>query len=112
MDLQLKDLIFEKMYLLFQKLQPAMSNLEYAEIELKTEENKLLLETDFEKELGKSRTNKDERNAFIKPLLSKYEEKVDDLDYEVKFYKNKIEILNDLIKAQRTLLTIEGALKQ
>lgn len=112
MDLQLQDLIFEKMYLLFQKLQPAIKDLETARIELQVNRDKLLLETDFEKELGKSRTNKDERMAVIKPLLAPFEDKVDEFNDKVKFYKDKLEILNDLIKAQRTLLSIEGALKQ
>lgn len=112
MDLQLKDLIFEKMYLLFQKLQPAIKDLETAKIDLQVNKDKFLLETDFEKELGKSRTNKDERMAVIKPLLAPFEDKVDEFNDKVIFYKNKLEILNDLIKAQRTLLSIEGALKQ
>jgi len=112
MDLQLQDLIFEKMYILFQKLQPAIKDLETAKIDLQVNKDKFLLETDFEKELGKSRTNKDERMAVIKPLLAPFEDKVDKFEDTVTFYKNKLNILNDLIKAQRTLLTIEGALKQ
>jgi len=112
MDLQLKDLIFEKMYLLFQKLQPAMKNLESAKIELKDKKDDLLLNTDFKEKLNESRPTIAMKEAYIKPLVIKQQQKVDGFEDTVTFYKNKLNILNDLIKAQRTLLSIEGALKQ
>lgn len=110
MDLQLMDLIFEKMFLLFQRLQPAMKDLENAKIELQNNKDKLLLETNFKKELGESRPTIAMKEAYMKPLLSKFEDKVDEYNDLVVFYKDKINVVNDLIKAQRTLLTIEGAL--
>lgn len=112
MNLQLEQLIFEKMYLLFEKLRISENNLESAKIELEIEKNRLLLETDFEKELGKSRTNKDERMAVIKPFLAKFEEEVDNENSNVIFYKDKLSVINDLIKKERLLLRIGGDLKE
>lgn len=112
MDLKLQDLIFEKMYLLFQKLQPAMKNWESAKIELKDKKDDLLLNTDFKETLNESRPTIAMKEAYIKPLVIKQQQKVDKFEDSVTFYKNKLNILNDLIKAQRTLLDIEGALKQ
>ena len=112
MDLKLQDLIFEKMYLLFQKLQPAMKNLESAKIELQDKKDDLLLNTDFKEKLNESRPTVAMKEAYIKPLVIKQQQKVDEFEDSVVFYKNKLNILNDLIKAQRTLLDIEGALKQ
>ena len=51
------------------------------------------------------------KEAYIKPLCVKQQQKVDTYEDKVTFYKNKLNILNDLIKAQRTLLSIEGALQ-
>lgn len=110
MDLQLMDLIFEKMFLLFQRLQPAMKDLESAKIELQNNKDKLLLETDFKTELGESRPTVAMKEAYMKPLLATFEEEVDKYNDLVMFYKDKVNVLNDLIKAQRTLLAIEGAL--
>ena len=112
MDLKLQDLIFEKMYLLFQKLQPAMKNWESAKIELQDKKDDLLLNTDFKEKLNESRPTVAMKEAYIKPLVIKQQQKVDEFEDSVVFYKNKLNILNDLIKAQRTLLDIEGALKQ
>lgn len=112
MDLKLQDLIFEKMYLLFQKLQPAMKNLESAKIELQDKKDDLLLNTDFKEKLNESRPTIAMKEAYIKPLVIKQQQKVDKFEDSVTFYKNKLNIINDLIKAQRTLLDIEGALKQ
>lgn len=111
MDLQLKDLIFEKMYLLFQKLQPAMKELEQAKINLQQEKDKLLLETDFKTVLNESRPTVAMKEAYMQPKLVKFEKAVKSSEENIQFYKNKLNILNDLIKAERTLLNIEGALK-
>lgn len=112
MDLQLHDLIFEKMYLLFQKLQPAIKDLETAKIELQDKKDDLLLNTNFKEKLNESRPTIAMKEAYIKPLVIKQQQKVDKFEDSVTFYKNKLNILNELIKEQRTLLTIEGALKQ
>ena len=107
MDLKLQDLIFEKMYLLFQKLQPAMKNLESAKIELQDKKDDLLLNTDFKEKLNESRPTVAMKEAYIKPLVIKQQQKVDKFEDTVTFYKNKLNILNDLIKAQRTLLILK-----
>ena len=111
-DLKLQDLIFEKMYLLFQKLQPAMKNLESAKVELQFQKDKLLLETDFKTELNESRPTVAMKEAYIKPLVATYEEKVDEYSNKVTYYKDKLNVINDLIKSSRLLLEIEGALKE
>ncbi|WP_458454395.1 hypothetical protein [Methanobrevibacter sp.] len=109
-ELKLEGCIYEKMFLLFEKLQPVQNQLEDAKIDVEIKKHKLLLETDFSKALGKTRTNKEEREAYIKPLLADEENLVDELENLKVFYTNKINILNDLINMKRTLLKIEGDL--
>ena len=110
--LDLQELIYEKMFLLFEKLQVNENKLAEAEIDLQICKDKLLLETDFSEVLGKSRTNQGERDAYMKPFLAEHENKIDEYNTVVKFYKTKLNIINDLITAKRTLLTIEGALHE
>ena len=110
--LDLQELIYEKMFLLFEKLQVNENKLAEAEIDLQICKDKLLLETDFNEVLGKSRTNQAERDAYMKPFLAEHENKIDEYNTVVKFYKTKLNIINDLITAKRTLLTIEGALHE
>lgn len=111
MGLNLEDLIFEKMFILFEKLTKCQTDAETAKIELQLTRSKLLMETDFSAVLGKSRTNKEEREAYMKPHLAEYKEAVEQAEAQTKFYKNKIKILNDLIKAKALALELEGALK-
>lgn len=110
--LNLEELIFEKMYLLFEKLFIADNKMEDAKIQLQLQRDKLLLETDFSKELGKSRHNKEEREAYIKPFLAECEEKVDECETKVKTYETKLKIINDLISMRKLELRIETTLKE
>lgn len=110
MDLKLEDLIYEKMYLLFEKLQPSLNKLESSKINYKIAKEKLLLETDFKKELNENRVTVSMKEAYITPLLTPHQVSIDKSNDDVVFYKNKLNILNDLIKHQRLLLEIEGAL--
>lgn len=109
-DLRLEDLIFEKMFLIFEKQMPIDEKLFTAECNLQTAKDKIISETDFSEVLGKSRTNQAERDAYMKPLLETEQKAVDELKDKVKFYTNKIVIINDLIKAKRTALKIEAEL--
>ena len=110
--LNLEELIYEKMYLLFEKLFINDNKCEDAKIQLQLKRDKLLLETDFSKELGKSRTNKEEREAYIKPFLAECEDKVDEYTALVKNYETKIKIINDLISLRKLELKIETTLQE
>ena len=109
-DLNLEQLIFEKMFILFQRLDVAETNLEDSKVELLLKKEKLMLETDFDEVLGKTKHNKDEREAWMRPHLTKFEDNVDTFKHDIKFYKNKLNILNDLISMKRNLLKVEYAL--
>ena len=109
-DLNLEDVIFEKMFLMFDKLEPLNKQVLCAEVELKIQKDKLLLETDFETILNKKRPTIAEKEAYMRPELSKYEDAVDDLKEQIRFYKDKLVIINDLVKAKALSLKIEGAL--
>ena len=109
-DLNLEDVIFEKMYLMFDKLEPLNKQLLDAKLELKINTDKILLETDWNEALGTKRPTIAEKEAHMRPLLSKYEDAVDDLNQQIRFYKDKLVIINDLIKAKGLSLKIEGAL--
>lgn len=110
--LNLEELIYEKMFLIFERLFVADNKLEDNKIKLQLERDKLLLETDFSTVLGKSRTNKEEREAYIKPFLADLENKVDECQNKVKFYENKIKSINDLISCRKMELRIETQLKE
>lgn len=109
-DLKLEDLVFEKMVLLFEKYNPAVKNLDTAKIDLQIEKDRLLLETDFKKELNESRPTVAMKEAYIKPLVAKLEDKVDKCKDQVEYYKSKLAIVNDLIKNRRIELKIENTL--
>ena len=111
-DLKLEDLVYEKMFILFEKLQPLNNKIAEAEVELQTNKDKLLLETDFKKELGENRPTIAMKEAYMKPLLAEYEDKVDELTDSKVWYNNKLTILNDLIKTRRLELKIEGNLHE
>ncbi len=110
--LNLEELIFEKMFLIFEKLFVADNRLEDNKVKLQLKRDELLLETDFSAVLGKSRTNKEEREAYIKPFLADLENKVDECNDKVKFYENKLKILNDLIELRKFELKIETHLQE
>lgn len=112
MDLQLPQLIFEKMFLLFERLRFAENNLETAKIDLQNKKDTLLLETDFKTVLNESRPTVAMKEAYMKPHLADFENKVDKYNQQAVFYKDKISIINDLIRKERLLLEIEGGLKQ
>lgn len=111
-DLKLEDLVYEKMFLLFEKLQPLNNKIAEAEVDLQTNKDKLLLETDFKKELGENRPTIAMKEDYMKPLLAEFENKLDELTDSKVFYNNKLTILNDLIKTRRLELKIEGNLHE
>lgn len=108
-DLNLEELVYEKMSILFEKLYQANNNLEDAKVNLQIETDKILLETDF-KSLGL--TNEKMRQAHIKTLTTGLEDKVDEKKEIVQFYKNKLTIINDLITVRKLELKIEANLQR
>lgn len=111
-DLNLEQLIYEKMFLLFEKVTVLNNKISTAEVELQVTKDKMLLETDFAKELDEKRPTIAMKEAYMKPFLADIENKIDELKSEYDFYKTKIIILNDLIKTRRMELKIENALME
>lgn len=109
-DLKLEDLVYEKMVLMFEKYNPAVKNLDTAKIDLQMQKDKLLLETDFKTVLNESRPTVAMKEAYIKPLVAQFEDKVDECKDQVEYYKSKLAIVNDLIKNRRIELKIENTL--
>lgn len=107
-DLQLEDLIYEKMFIMFEKQMPQQRTLHNLKCELQDKKDKIISETDFSKVLGKSRTNQAEREAYMKPQLADLQSKIDELEKTIKYYENKIIIINDLIRYKRTQLKIQA----
>lgn len=109
--LQLDNLIFEKMFILFERHEPAIRNLESAKVERQMEKDRLLAETDFKKELGiTTKPTIADKDAVMAPFLAKFDDKIEKCEENVVFYKNKITILNDLIESRRLQLKMEAAL--
>lgn len=108
----LEQLTYEKMFILFQRLQPALNDLKQAQISLENTRDKILLETDFKKELNENRPTIAMKEAYMKPLIAAYENKVEEHEETVEYYKNKITIINDLIRNARLMLKIEVALNE
>ena len=111
-NLDLEAVIYEKMYILFEVYQKLEYELEEVKIELQIKKEKLLLETDFKTILDSNRPTIAEKDAYMRPFLAELEDKVDEKDKELKWYKNKLKILNDLIGSKRLLLEIEADLKR
>ena len=109
LNLNLEELVYEKMYLMFEKLAPANANLEKCKIKLQLKSDVILLETDFKK-LGL--TNEKMRNAYVKPLVAEFEDRVDLAKEKVVYYKAKLEIINDLIQTRSLELKIENNLME
>jgi len=105
----LEELIYEKMFIMFEKYIPAVEELQTKKLDLQLATDKILLETDF-KSLGL--TNEKMRNAHIKPLVAGQEDAVDDWECKVRHYKAKLELINDLISARKLELKIETNLQK
>lgn len=103
-QLDLDGLIYEKMFIVFEKISIAQKHKSKLKMELADKKIELLLTLDFEKELGKTRSNKEERDAIIKPYIAHFEEEIQTLQEEIEFYTNKVQIINDLIKMKESEL--------
>lgn len=111
--MDLEQLIYEKMFVLFEKLAPLNVNLKDAEVKLTMEKEELLRTLDFKKELGiTTKPTIADKEAVMRPFLAKLEDKVEEYEKDIAFYKNKIVIINDLIKMQRLQLRMEAAINE
>ena len=111
--MQLEDLVFEKMYILFEKHEPCIRSLKKNKLEYQDLKDKLLREIDFQKELGiTTKPTIADKDAVMKPYLAELEEKIEKIKENIAFYENKITILNDLIKTRRLQLKIEAAINE
>lgn len=107
-DLRLEDLVYEKMFVLFERLEPRETKINETKAKLEFKRNELLRTIDFKQELGIStKPTKDDKEAVMKPYLAKLETELEELENTVRFYKLKLNVLNDLISTRKKLLDIE-----
>lgn len=109
-DLNINDLVFEKMFLLFQKLMPLQKELSKVKAEEQNKRNDYLLKLDFATLTGEKRPTVAMKDSIMDKKLEKELSDINKLTEKVEFYKNKIKIVNDLISNARLLLKIENEL--
>lgn len=110
-DLSLEEVVYEKMYILFEKYQYIQKKLDTAKLELQIKKEQMLMEIDFKEVLDTNRPTIAEKDAYMRPYLAEVEDEVDKWKYELKFYGDKLNVLNDIIATKRLLLEIEASLK-
>ena len=110
-NLSLDDLVYEKMFIMFEKLNPLEKDLFNAKQDLKAKKDELLRTIDFKKELNiTTKPTIADKDAVMKPHLQEFEDKINTANDEIKKYKDKLVIINDLISNKRVQLKIEGGL--
>lgn len=110
-NLSLDDLVYEKMFIMFEKLNPLEKDLFKAKQDLKAKKDELLRTIDFKKELNiTTKPTIADKDAVMKPHLKEFEDKINTANEEIKKYKDKLVIINDLIDNKRVQLKIEGGL--
>lgn len=105
-EVSLECLIYEKGNLLFSKLFVLEEDLFLEKLNLKEQQENLLLKTNWNKELGKAKPTIAEKDAWMSPKLKPFNDKIHDLEVRIKFYKNKLTIINDLISLRKTEMKI------
>lgn len=109
--LNLDDLVYEKMFILFELLDPAERVLLNTQQEMKNKKDELLRTIDFKKELNiTTKPTIADKDAVMKPHLQEFENTIKTTKDDIKLYENKLVIINDLIKNKRLQLKIEGGL--
>lgn len=71
--------------------------------EYKKEKCKLMLETDFETILNKSRPTVDEKNAYVDLNTLHLKEEKDKKYNEIKYLEMKLELINDNIELKKVI---------
>lgn len=112
-DLKIDALVFEKMFIMFERVEPTQRKLDSEKALLKLKKDELLRTFDFKAELGiTTKPTIADKEAVMKPHLQEYEDSVAGYEERLKCYKNKLEIINDLIKNKRIMLKIEAELEE
>lgn len=110
-NLSLDDLVYEKMFIMFEKLNPLEKDLVKAKQDLKAKKDELLRTIDFKKELNiTTKPTIADKDAVMKPHLKEFEDKINTANEDIKKYKDKLVIINDLINNKRVQLKVEGGL--
>jgi len=110
-NLSLDDLVYEKMFIMFEKLNPLEKDLFNAKQDLKAKKDELLRTIDFKKELNiTTKPTIADKDAVMKPHLKEFEDKINTANEEIKKYKDKLVIINDLINNKRVQMKVEGGL--
>ena len=110
-NLSLDDLVYEKMFIMFEKLNPLEKDLVKAKQDLKAKKDELLRTIDFKKELNiTTKPTIADKDAVMKPHLKVFEDKINTANEDIKKYKDKLVIINDLINNKRVQLKVEGGL--
>lgn len=110
-NLSLDDLVYEKMFIMFEKLNPLEKDLVKAKQDLKAKKDELLRTLDFKKELNiTTKPTIADKDAVMKPHLQEFEDKINTANEDIKKYKDKLVIINDLINNKRVQMKVEGGL--
>lgn len=110
-NLSLDDLVYEKMFLMFEKISPLEKTLFNTKQDLKNKKDELLRTIDFKKELNiTTKPTIADKDAVMKPHLKEFEDKINTANEDIKKYKDKLVIINDLIGNKRVQLKVEGGL--
>ena len=110
-NLSLDDLVYEKMFLMFEKISPLEKTLFNTKQDLKNKKDELLRTIDFKKELNiTTKPPIADKDAVMKHHLKEFEDKINTANEDIKKYTDKLVIINDLIDNKRVQLKVEGGL--
>ena len=110
-NLSLDDLVYEKMFLMFEKISPLEKTLFNTKQDLKNKKDELLRTIDFKKELNiTTKPTIADKDAVMKHHLKEFEDKINTANEDIKKYTDKLVIINDLIDNKRVQLKVEGGL--
>ena len=110
-NLSLDDLVYEKMFIMFEKQNPLEKDLIKVKQDLKAKKDELLRIIDFKKELNiTTKPTIADKDAVMKPHLKEFEDKINTANEDIKKYKDKLVIINDLINNKRVQMKVEGGL--
>ena len=112
-NLSLDDLVYEKMFLMFEKISPLEKTLFNTKQDLKNKKDELLRTIDFKKELNiTTKPTIADKDAVMKHHLKEFEDKINTANEDIKKYTDKLVIINDLINNKRVQLKVEGNLHE
>ena len=110
-NLSLDDLVYEKMFIMFEKQNPLEKDLIKVKQDLNAKKDELLRTIDFKKELNiTTKPTIADKDAVMKPHLKEFEDKINTANEDIKKYKDKLVIINDLINNKRVQMKVEGGL--